>query len=128
MSGNGNRKGDGDDGQVGERWPSSTGHTATTPTTISCVTWLQCNSARAPEGVRWTAAGCQVFLLQLELYLGTVHPAPSGRESVNTLVSCLSGKALEWSGMMETRQGTTTQSSPAAFGSVRPPTGGPSGG
>jgi hypothetical protein len=30
------------------------------------------------------------------LYLATVHPAPSGRESVSALVSCLSGKALEW--------------------------------
>uniref|UniRef100_A0A4W5NAP5 Retrotransposon gag domain-containing protein n=1 Tax=Hucho hucho TaxID=62062 RepID=A0A4W5NAP5_9TELE len=43
-----------------------------------------------------TAAGCQGFLLQLELYLATVHPAPSGCESVSALVSCLSGKALEW--------------------------------
>jgi hypothetical protein len=31
----------------------------------------------------------------MELYLANVHPAPSGGESVNALVSCLSGKALE---------------------------------
>uniref|UniRef100_A0A4W5KT83 Retrotransposon gag domain-containing protein n=1 Tax=Hucho hucho TaxID=62062 RepID=A0A4W5KT83_9TELE len=57
-----------------------------------------------PSGIRLalpreydgTVAGCQGFLLQLELYLATVHPAPSGRESVSALVSCLSGKALEW--------------------------------
>ena len=42
------------------------------------------------------ATRCQGFLLQLELYLATVHPAPSGRERVSALVSCLSGKALEW--------------------------------
>uniref|UniRef100_A0AAZ3QBZ8 DUF4939 domain-containing protein n=1 Tax=Oncorhynchus tshawytscha TaxID=74940 RepID=A0AAZ3QBZ8_ONCTS len=57
-----------------------------------------------PSGIRLalprefdgTEAGCQGFLLQLELYLATVYPAPSGRESVAALVSCLSGKALEW--------------------------------
>lgn len=56
-----------------------------------------------PSGIRLTlpmeydgtAAGCQGFLLQLELYLATVHPAPSGRESVSALITCLSGKALE---------------------------------
>ena len=31
-----------------------------------------------------------------DLYLATVHPAPSGREKVSALVSSLSGKALEW--------------------------------
>jgi hypothetical protein len=41
------------------------------------------------------AAGSQGFLLQMELYLATIHPAPSGRESVSALVSCLSGKSLE---------------------------------
>ena len=33
-----------------------------------------------------TAAGCQGFLLQLELYLATVHPPPSGHESVSRLL------------------------------------------
>jgi hypothetical protein len=41
------------------------------------------------------AAGCKGFLLQQELYLATVHPTPSGEESVKVLVSCLSGNA-EW--------------------------------
>ena len=47
-----------------------------------------------------TAARCQGFLLQLELYLGTVYPAPSGRERVSALVSCLLGRALEWANAM----------------------------
>ena len=59
---------------------------------------------RGPSGIRLslpqeyngTAANCQGFLLQLDLYLATVHPAPSGRERVSALVSCLTGKALEW--------------------------------
>lgn len=42
------------------------------------------------------AAGCKGFLLQLKLYLATVGPTPSGEESVNALISCLSVKALEW--------------------------------
>uniref|UniRef100_A0A8K9UBG3 ribonuclease H n=1 Tax=Oncorhynchus mykiss TaxID=8022 RepID=A0A8K9UBG3_ONCMY len=42
------------------------------------------------------AAGCHGFLLQLELYLATVRPTPSGEESVSVLVSCLMGRALEW--------------------------------
>jgi hypothetical protein len=49
-----------------------------------------------PREYDGTAAGYQGFLLQLELYLETVQRAPSGRESVSTLVSCLPGKALEW--------------------------------
>ncbi|XP_055774456.1 serine incorporator 4-like [Salvelinus fontinalis] len=49
-----------------------------------------------PREYDGTAAGCKGFLLQLELYLATVHTTPSGGESVNALVSCLSGKALEW--------------------------------
>jgi hypothetical protein len=56
-----------------------------------------------PSGIRLAlpreydgmAAGCKGFLLQLDLYLATVHPTPSGEESVNVLVSCFSGKALE---------------------------------
>ena len=47
-----------------------------------------------------TAARCQGFLLQLDLYLATVHPAPMGRERVSALVTCLSGKALEWANAM----------------------------
>ena len=42
-----------------------------------------------PGEYNGTAARCQGFLLQLELYLTTVHPAPSGREKVSILVSCL---------------------------------------
>uniref|UniRef100_A0A8K9WXI5 Gypsy retrotransposon integrase-like protein 1 n=1 Tax=Oncorhynchus mykiss TaxID=8022 RepID=A0A8K9WXI5_ONCMY len=49
-----------------------------------------------PREYDGTAAGCQGFLLQLELYLATVRPAPSGEESVSALVSCLTGRALEW--------------------------------
>ncbi|XP_038825461.1 kinesin-like protein KIF6 [Salvelinus namaycush] len=49
-----------------------------------------------PREYDGTAAGCQEFLLQLELYLATVHPASSGHESVAALFSCLSEKALEW--------------------------------
>jgi hypothetical protein len=48
-----------------------------------------------PREYDGTAAQCQGFLLQLDLYLATVHPAPSGREKVSALVSCLSGRALE---------------------------------
>ena len=45
-----------------------------------------------PRDYDGTAAGCKGFLLQLDLYLAT----PSGEDSVNILVSYLSGKALEW--------------------------------
>nr|XP_014038635.1 unnamed protein product [Salmo salar] len=33
-----------------------------------------------PQEYDGEAAGCRGFLLELELYLATVHPAPSGRE------------------------------------------------
>jgi hypothetical protein len=36
----------------------------------------------------------------MELYLATVHPATSGGESVNALISCFSGKALEWANVV----------------------------
>uniref|UniRef100_A0A4W5KNK7 CCHC-type domain-containing protein n=1 Tax=Hucho hucho TaxID=62062 RepID=A0A4W5KNK7_9TELE len=49
-----------------------------------------------PREYDGTAAGCKGFLLQLELYLATVRPTPSGEESVSALVSCLTGRALEW--------------------------------
>lgn len=52
-----------------------------------------------PRAYDGTAAGCQGFLFQLELYLATVQPAPSGYEIVSTLISCLSGKELEWGGI-----------------------------
>uniref|UniRef100_A0A4W5PKP0 Retrotransposon gag domain-containing protein n=1 Tax=Hucho hucho TaxID=62062 RepID=A0A4W5PKP0_9TELE len=57
-----------------------------------------------PREYDGTAAGCQGFILQLELYLATVHPAPSGRERVSALVSCLSGKALEWANAVGRRR------------------------
>ena len=49
-----------------------------------------------PRDYDGTAAGCKGFLLQLELYLATVHPTPSDGECVKVLVSCLLGKAREW--------------------------------
>uniref|UniRef100_A0A4W5MHY5 Retrotransposon gag domain-containing protein n=1 Tax=Hucho hucho TaxID=62062 RepID=A0A4W5MHY5_9TELE len=49
-----------------------------------------------PREYDGTAARCQGFLLQLDLYLATVHPAHSGRERVSALVSCLSGRPLVW--------------------------------
>ena len=64
-----------------------------------------------PSGIRpspeydGTAARCQGFLLQLDLYLATIHPTPSGRKRVSALVSCLSGKALE----KETRRWTISR-------------------
>jgi hypothetical protein len=42
-----------------------------------------------PREYDGTAAQCQGFLLQLELYLATVHPAPSDRERVSALVLSL---------------------------------------
>jgi hypothetical protein len=49
-----------------------------------------------PQKYNGTAANCQGFLLQLDLYLATVHPAPLGNERLSTLISCLTGKP--WSG------------------------------
>ena len=49
-----------------------------------------------PREYDGTAAQCQGFLLQLDLYLAIVHPAPSGGERVAALVSSLTGRALEW--------------------------------
>lgn len=49
-----------------------------------------------PRAYDGAAAGCQGFLLQLELYLATVRPTPSGAERVSVLISCLTGRALEW--------------------------------
>ena len=53
-----------------------------------------------PQEYDGRSANCQGFLLKLDLYLATVHPAPSGRERVSALVSCLTGKALEWANAM----------------------------
>lgn len=49
-----------------------------------------------PREFDGTAAGCKGFLLQLELYLATVRTPPSDEERVSVLVSCLTGRALEW--------------------------------
>lgn len=49
-----------------------------------------------PQEYDGSAANCQGFLLQLNLYLATVHPAPSDRERVSALVSCLT--RMPWSG------------------------------
>ena len=53
------------------------------------------------------AAGCQGFLLQLELYLAAVQPAPMGPERVSALISRLTGKALEWANAIWGREGLT---------------------
>uniref|UniRef100_A0AAZ3RY11 Chromo domain-containing protein n=1 Tax=Oncorhynchus tshawytscha TaxID=74940 RepID=A0AAZ3RY11_ONCTS len=49
-----------------------------------------------PTGYNGDTAGCQGFLLKLNLYLATASPVPSDREKSYALVSCLTGKALEW--------------------------------
>ncbi|KAM9568095.1 uncharacterized protein ACWYII_039152 [Salvelinus alpinus] len=49
-----------------------------------------------PTGYNGDTASCQGFLLKLNLYLATVFPVPSDREKSCALVSCLTGKALEW--------------------------------
>ena len=54
---------------------------------------LRITPMREYEGA---AAGCQGFLLQLDLYLATVQPAPSYKESVSVLVFCLTGRTREW--------------------------------
>uniref|UniRef100_A0A4W5KZX5 Metal transporter n=1 Tax=Hucho hucho TaxID=62062 RepID=A0A4W5KZX5_9TELE len=80
---------------------------------------IQLAPSHPPREYDGTAAGCKGFLLQLELYLATVHPTPSGEESVSALVSCLTGRALEWPtqyGIAQTPPGTTTLSSPAGSG------------
>ena len=49
-----------------------------------------------PTGYNGDTASCQGFLLKLHLYLATASPVPSDREKSYALVSCLTGKALEW--------------------------------
>ena len=60
-----------------------------------------------PGAYDGNTAGCQGFLLQLELYLAAVQPAPSGCERVSALISCLTGKALEWANTIWGRKGPT---------------------
>ena len=45
-----------------------------------------------PREYDGAVAGCKGFLL----YLATVRPTPSGEENLSVLVSCLTGRALEW--------------------------------
>jgi hypothetical protein len=59
-----------------------------TPLAASGTSALRLALLREYDG---TAAGCQWFLLKLELYLVTVRMTPSGEESVSVLVSCLTG-------------------------------------
>jgi hypothetical protein len=49
----------------------------------------------------------QGFLLQLELFLAAVQPAPSGCERVSALISCLTGKALVWANAIWGEEGPT---------------------
>lgn len=85
-------------GELGEK------RSPTTPAAVRQTAPLPAPMASSPSGIKLvlprvydgTAAGCKGFLLQLELYLATVRPTPSGEESVSFLVSCLTGKALEW--------------------------------
>ncbi|XP_042180938.1 zinc finger protein 771-like [Oncorhynchus tshawytscha] len=87
-------------GQCGKRFATS-GYSDSTPentpppvpATASGSGALQLTLPREYDG---TVVGCQGFLLQLELNLATMRPAPSGEESVSALVSCLTGRALEW--------------------------------
>uniref|UniRef100_A0A8C7GDK7 DUF4939 domain-containing protein n=1 Tax=Oncorhynchus kisutch TaxID=8019 RepID=A0A8C7GDK7_ONCKI len=65
----------------------------TKPTSPSGSSTLRLSPPKEYDGA---AAGCQGFLLQLVLTLATVCPTPSGEESVSLLVSCLSGRALDW--------------------------------
>lgn len=86
-----------------------------------------------PSGIRLalpreydgTAAQCQGFLLQLELYLATVHPALSDRERVSAFVKCLSGRALEWAnavwGGRRCGAGPLRRFQPPLPGSLQPP-------
>ncbi|KAJ7998109.1 hypothetical protein DPEC_G00219160 [Dallia pectoralis] len=49
-----------------------------------------------PAAYDGAAERCQGFLLQLELYFEDLSPAPSDRQKVAALITCLSGKALFW--------------------------------
>uniref|UniRef100_A0A4W5KZW3 Metal transporter n=1 Tax=Hucho hucho TaxID=62062 RepID=A0A4W5KZW3_9TELE len=111
---------DGENGPMGEEWsPSLAPRAFPASTDSSGGVRIQLAPSHPPREYDGTAAGCKGFLLQLELYLATVHPTPSGEESVSALVSCLTGRALEWPtqyGIAQTPPGTTTLSSPAGSG------------
>ncbi|XP_038866764.1 uncharacterized protein LOC120061209 [Salvelinus namaycush] len=83
-----------------DRWERS--GLPTTPPTLPPATLPSPPAGSGASALRITppreydGAECQGFLLQLELYLATVRPAPSDEESVSVLVSCLMGRALEW--------------------------------
>ena len=85
-----------------------------------------------PREYDGTAAQCQGFLLQLDLYLATVHPAPSGGERVAALISCLTGRALEWENAFVERRRHGSRPlrgfHPSLQGRLRPSTRGQSGG
>uniref|UniRef100_A0AAY5L9K7 Retrotransposon gag domain-containing protein n=1 Tax=Esox lucius TaxID=8010 RepID=A0AAY5L9K7_ESOLU len=49
-----------------------------------------------PRDYDGAADRCQGFLLQLDIALQAMHPAPTEAQKITSLVSCLSGKALEW--------------------------------
>eukprot|EP00063_Salmo_salar_P093765 XP_014068600.1 PREDICTED: moesin-like [Salmo salar] len=85
-----------------DRWrrsdllPSPPAHPTSPPTPLPSPSGSGALRLTPPREYDGAAAGCQGFLLQLELYLATVRPAPSGEESVSLLISCLTGRALEW--------------------------------
>lgn len=89
-------------GQTMDRWERQ--EVSPVPRPVQPGSPLPVPSGASPSGMRLslpreydgTAAQCQGFLLQLDHYLATVHPAPSGRERVSALISCLLGRALEW--------------------------------
>ena len=82
---------------MGEEWsPLSTFGSSSSGSPFSSLPLMLQRSLRLalPRDYDGAAAGCQVFLLQLELYLATVRPTPSGEEMVSLLVFCLTGRAL----------------------------------
>ena len=84
---------------MGEEWstdvyPSSPTDDATHSTYV--VVWVQHIVSLPPKECDGAMSRCQGFLLQFELYLATLRQTPSGEESVSLLVSCLSGRALDW--------------------------------
>lgn len=94
-----------------ERWEKM-GFPTTPSTSPQPTPLLPAPPSSGPSGIRLslpgayngTAAGCKGFLLQMELYLATVHPVPSGYESVSALI---------W---FATRIWIATRISPVAFG------------
>ena len=86
-----------------DRWERN-GFPTTTPPTLLPATLPSPPSGSGSSALHMTpprnydgaATGCQGFLLQLDLYLATVRPAPSEEERVGVLITCLTGRALEW--------------------------------